>query len=101
LGGGYNYINMIRKFGKTENYKEVVELTHDRVDINFDLVYYKDEEGKEQKEYGYWSKHSYFTRPTTEQMQEDVKDYTIQRYINEGLTPPAREDIDVSAYVID
>lgn len=92
---------MVRKFGKTTDYAPVIELAHDRVDINFDLVYYKDEEGKEEKSLGTWSKHSYFSRPTTEQMQGDVIRYTIQRYENEGLEPPRPEDIDVSKYVIE
>lgn len=48
-----------------------------------------------------WSLADYFEHPTTEQVQEDVRDMTIQRYINEGLEPPKREDIDVSPYVID
>ncbi len=92
---------MVRKFGKTQDYHEVVELTHDRIDIHFDLELYKDEEGKEDPTLGYWSRHSYFERPTTEQMQGDVIKYTVQRYENEGKEPPRPEDIDVSPYHID
>lgn len=92
---------MVRQFGRTADYQPVSKLTETRVDISFDLVYYKNEEGDEDRSLGTWSKHSYFAKPTTEQMQHDVISYTIQRYVNEGLEPPKPEDIDVSKYVID
>lgn len=91
---------MIRQLHNKADFKEVCEYSEQRVDINFDVVPLTDEEGKE-TDYAYWSRHSYFSRPTTEQMQGDVIKYTIQRYENEGLEPPRPEDIDVSKYVIE
>jgi len=89
---------MIRKFGKKEDFVPVRRINDARYRINFDWV---DDADENMADYGVFSLHDYFVKPTTEQMQEDVRDMTIQRYLNEGLTPPAREDIDVSAYVVD
>lgn len=91
---------MIRQLHNKADFEEVCEYTRERIDINFDVVPLKDEEGKE-TDYAYWSRHSYFKRPTTEQMRNDVIRYTIQRHENEGLEPPKPEDIDVTPYHID
>lgn len=89
---------MLRKTDLSTNYKEVTEVRRNFIIINFDKV---DIEVRDNGVLATWSQQSYYGRPTNEQMQNDVRKYTIQRYINEGLTPPAPEDIDVSAYVID
>ena len=86
---------MARKFGKTEDYIPVLKLSDTRYRINFDFVPDEDEN------YGWWSVVNYFELPSIERMQNDVRNYTIQRYEQEGLTPPDPETIDVSAYVID
>lgn len=86
---------MIRKFGRSQDYVPVVKLTDTRYRINFDFVQSEDEG------YGWWSVVNYFELPSIERMQADVRNYTIQRYEQEGLTPPEPETIDVSAYMIE
>lgn len=86
---------MVRRFGRAQDYVPVVKLSDKRYRINFDFVPSDDEN------YGRWSVVNYFELPSIERMQEDVRNYTIQRYEQEGLTPPEPETIDVSAYVID
>lgn len=87
---------MIRKFGRTQDYVPVVKLTDTRYRINFDLVPYP-----EDNSFGWWTVVNYFELPSIERVQNDVRNYTIQRYERDGLTPPGPETIDVSAYVID
>ena len=84
---------MIRIFNKSTAYTPVQCLSPTRYRINFDFVPFADDEN-----YGYWSEENYFEKPTTEQIQSDVVKYTLQRYEQEGLTPPT--DIDVSQYII-
>lgn len=43
---------MIRQFGQTKDFIFVKELTNDRIDINFDLTYSKDENDNIDKELG-------------------------------------------------
>jgi len=88
---------MIRVTNLTERYVPVTKFNEQRYRINFDKVDLTDELAGLSK----WSVLDYIQKPTTEQMQEDVINYTIQRYVDEGLTPPAREDIDVTPYVVD
>lgn len=85
----------MRVFGRRTAYKPVRRLNESRYEIDYDFVPMQDEPSL-----GYWSTHQYFTKPATEQVQKMVRDGTIARYIAEGLTPPEREDIDVSEYVI-
>lgn len=88
---------MIRVTSPTANYKPVTKYNDTRYRINFDKVDLTGEcEGLST-----WSIIDYFEHPTTEQVQNDVRTCTIQRYENEGLTPPRPEDIDVSEYIID
>lgn len=87
---------MTRRFGRTRDYVPVLKLSDTRYRISFDFV--PDEENEE---YGWWSVVNYFELPSIERMQTDVRNHTVERYEQEGLTPPDPETIDVSAYVID
>jgi len=86
---------MIRIYGHSEDFVPVLSLSPTRYRIDFDFV-----QGESQ-DCGYWSVINYFSKPTTEQVQQDVINGTIARYEAEGLTPPEPQDIDVSEYVIE
>ncbi|MBQ3950480.1 MAG: hypothetical protein II661_08405 [Bacteroidales bacterium] len=85
---------MTRKFGPSEAYRPIEALSGTRYRICFDFVPFPDD-----NTFGYWSENNYFTKPSTEQVKEDVINGTIARYRSEGLEPP--KEIDTSEYVID
>jgi hypothetical protein len=66
---------MTRRFGKTQDYIPVLKLTDTRYRISFDFVPYP-----EDSSFGWWTTKDYFGKPTTEQIQEDVVNGTIQRH---------------------
>jgi len=88
---------MIRQTNKTELYVPITKFNEQRYRVAFDKV---DLEGELQG-LSTWSLIDYISKPTTEQVQDDVVTYTQQRYINEGKEPPRREDIDLKPYVIE
>lgn len=85
---------MIRITSLEANYKPVIKFSENRYRISFDKV-------PVESGIATWSVQDYSVKPTTEDVQHDVINYTIQRYVNEGLQPPKPEDIDVSDYIIE
>jgi hypothetical protein len=87
---------MARIFNRTSAYVPVLKLTDTRYRISYDFVPYP-----EDNSYGWWTTKDYFGLPANATLREDVINGTIARYEREGLTPPAREEIDVSEYHIE